>query len=50
MQTGKNSNVLKQLRIEKLGFSVLTVLAIATVLPIIAVIIYIIYLGAPGVC
>ncbi|MDX9851816.1 MAG: phosphate ABC transporter permease PstA [Anaerolineaceae bacterium] len=49
MQTGKNSNVLKQLRIEKLGFSVLTVLAIATVLPIIAVIIYIIYLGAPAI-
>ncbi len=49
MQTGKNSNVSKQLRIEKLGFSVLTVLAIATVLPIIAVIIYIIYLGAPAI-
>lgn len=49
MQTTKKSNVTKQLRIEKLGISVLTVLAIATVLPIIAVVIYIIYLGAPAI-
>ncbi|PKO06717.1 MAG: phosphate ABC transporter, permease protein PstA [Chloroflexi bacterium HGW-Chloroflexi-3] len=49
MQTVKKSNVLKQLRIEKLGFSVLTILSIATVIPIIAVVIYIIYLGAPAI-
>jgi len=49
MQTAKKSNVLKQLRIEKLGFSVLTLLSIATVIPIIAVVIYIIYLGAPAI-
>ncbi|PKO10562.1 MAG: phosphate ABC transporter, permease protein PstA [Chloroflexi bacterium HGW-Chloroflexi-2] len=49
MQTAKKSNVLKQLRIEKLGFSVLTILSIATVIPIIAVVIYIIYLGAPAI-
>jgi phosphate transport system permease protein len=49
MQTAKKSNVLKQLRIEKLGFSVLTILSIATVIPIIAVFIYIIYLGAPAI-
>ncbi|MBE0685656.1 MAG: phosphate ABC transporter permease PstA [Anaerolineaceae bacterium] len=48
MQTAKKSNVIKQLRIEKLGFSVLTLLSIATVIPIIAVVIYIIYLGAPA--
>ncbi len=49
MQIHKKSPVLKQLRIEKLGFSVLTILSIATVLPIIAVVIYIIYLGAPAI-
>jgi phosphate transport system permease protein len=49
MQTTKKSNVLKQLRIEKFGFSVLTLLAIVTVIPIIAVVIYIIYLGAPAI-
>jgi phosphate transport system permease protein len=49
MQTAKKSNVLKQLRIEKFGFSVLTLLAIVTVIPIIAVVIYIIYLGAPAI-
>ena len=49
MQSVKKSNVVKQLRIEKLGFSVLTILSIATVIPIIAVVIYIIYLGAPAV-
>jgi phosphate transport system permease protein len=49
MQTAKKSNVLKQLRIEKLGFTVLTILSIATVIPIIAVVIYIIYLGAPAI-
>jgi phosphate transport system permease protein len=49
MQTAKKTNVKKQLRIEKLGNSVLTVLSIATVLPIIAVVIYIIYLGAPAI-
>lgn len=49
MQTAKKSNVLKQLRIEKLGFSLLTLLSIATVIPIIAVVIYIIYLGAPAI-
>ncbi len=49
MQSAKKSNVLKQLRIEKVGFSVLTILSIATVIPIIAVVIYIIYLGAPAI-
>ncbi len=49
MQIHKKSPVLKQLRIEKLGFSALTILSIATVLPIIAVVIYIIYLGAPAI-
>ncbi|MBW6472006.1 MAG: phosphate ABC transporter permease PstA [Anaerolineaceae bacterium] len=48
-QTAKKSNVVKQLRIEKLGFSLLTILSIATVIPIIAVVIYIIYLGAPAI-
>jgi len=49
MQSAKKSNVVKQLRIEKLGFSVLSILSIATVIPIIAVVVYIIYLGAPAV-
>ena len=49
MQTAKKSNVLKQLRIEKMGFWLLTILSIATVIPIIAVVIYIIYLGAPAI-
>jgi len=39
----------RQLMIEKIGFSMLTILTIATVLPIIAVVIYIIYLGAPAI-
>ena len=49
MQRTKNPYVNRQLKIEKLGFSILTILAIATVLPIIAVVIYIIYLGAPAI-
>ncbi|HSM23600.1 MAG TPA: phosphate ABC transporter permease PstA [Anaerolineaceae bacterium] len=49
MQRSKSSSVIKQLRIQKIGFSILTILAIATVLPIIAVVIYIIYLGAPAI-
>lgn len=49
MQTGKKLNVSRQLRIEKFGFSILTILSIATVLPIVAVVIYIIYLGAPAI-
>lgn len=49
MQRSKNPTILKQLRIEKIGFSVLTILSIATVIPIIAVVIYIIYLGAPAI-
>lgn len=49
MQTTEKSHVTKQLRIEKFGISVLTILSIATVLPIIAVVIYIIYLGAPAI-
>lgn len=49
MQRTKNSFVNRQLKIEKLGFLILTILAIATVLPIIAVVIYIIYLGAPAI-
>ncbi len=49
MQRPKNSYLNRQLKIEKLGFSILTILAIATVLPIIAVVIYIIYLGAPAI-
>ncbi len=48
MQSSKKQGVTKQLRIEKIGFSVLTILSIATVLPIIAVVIYVIYLGAPA--
>lgn len=49
MQQLKEDNLKKQLRIEKIGFTVLTILAIATVLPIIAVVIYIVYLGAPAI-
>lgn len=45
----KNTHVTKQLKLEKIGFSILTILSIATVLPIIAVVIYIIYLGAPAI-
>lgn len=45
----KNTHVTKQLKLEKFGFSILTILSIATVLPIIAVVIYIIYLGAPAI-
>lgn len=48
MQNSRKQGVSKQLRIEKIGFTVLTVLSIATVLPIIAVVIYVIYLGAPA--
>ena len=48
MQSSKKQGVIRQIRIEKLGFSVLTILSIATVLPIIAVVIYVIYLGAPA--
>jgi phosphate transport system permease protein len=48
MQNSRKQGVTKQLRIEKIGFTVLTVLSIATVLPIIAVVIYVIYLGAPA--
>lgn len=44
-----SGSVKRQLQLQKLGFSVLTVLSIVTVLPIIAVIIYIIYLGAPAI-
>jgi phosphate transport system permease protein len=49
MRSAKKTHVIKQLRIEKLGFSILTILSIATVIPIIAVVIYIIYLGAPAI-
>lgn len=49
MQQSKNSHVLQQLKLEKIGFSILTILSIATVIPIIAVVIYIIYLGAPAI-
>ncbi|MDO9087075.1 MAG: phosphate ABC transporter permease PstA [Anaerolineaceae bacterium] len=49
MQNTKKAHLQKQLRIEKIGFSVLTILSIATVLPIIAVVIYIIYLGSPAI-
>lgn len=49
MQPAKSSSVMKQVRIQKIGFSVLTILSIATVIPIIAVVIYIIYLGAPAI-
>lgn len=49
MQQLKEDNLKKQLRIEKIGFSVLTILSIATVLPIIAVVIYIVYQGAPAI-
>lgn len=45
----KNSYTIRQLKLEKIGFSVLTILSIATVLPIIAVVIYIIYLGSPAI-
>lgn len=49
MQPAKSSSVMKQVRIQKIGFSVLTILSIVTVIPIIAVVIYIIYLGAPAI-
>lgn len=49
MQNTSNTHLKKQLRIEKIGFLVLTILSIATVLPIIAVVIYIIYLGSPAI-
>jgi phosphate transport system permease protein len=49
MQNTSNTHLKKQLRIEKIGFSVLTILSIATVMPIIAVVIYIIYLGSPAI-
>lgn len=49
MRPAKSSSVMKQLRIQKIAFSVLTILSIATVIPIIAVVIYIIYLGAPAI-
>ncbi len=41
--------VIQQMRLQKIGFSVVTILAVATVLPIIAVLVYIIYLGAPAI-
>jgi len=44
-----NIPIKRQLIIEKIGFSMLTILTIATVLPIVAVVIYIIYLGAPAI-
>ena len=44
-----SSSVAKQIRNEKIGFSIFTFLTFLTVLPIIAVIIYIIYLGAPAI-
>lgn len=44
-----SSSVTKQIRNEKIGFSIFTFLTFLTVLPIIAVIIYIIYLGAPAI-
>jgi phosphate transport system permease protein len=49
MQNTRKSNLTKQLRIEKIGFTIFTIFAIATVLPIIAVVIYIIYLGSPAI-
>jgi len=44
-----NIPIKRQLIIEKIGFSMLTILTIATVLPIVAVVIYIIYLGSPAI-
>ncbi len=46
---GNPKSVRKQMRLQKIGFSVVTILAVTTVLPIIAVLIYIIYLGAPAI-
>ena len=39
------SSVKKQLLIEKIGFTTLTIVTIATVIPIIAVVIYVVYKG-----
>ena len=43
------SSVKKQLVIEKIGFTTLTIVTIATVIPIIAVVIYVIYKGFPAI-
>src|SRR5665648_200189 len=43
------SSVNKQLLIEKIGFTTLTIVTIATVIPIIAVVIYVVYKGFPAI-
>ena len=44
-----SSSIKKQLIIEKIGFTTLTITTLATIIPIIAVVIYVIYKGAPAV-
>lgn len=43
------SSVKKQIFIEKIGFTTLTIVTIATVIPIIAVVIYVVYKGFPAI-
>ncbi len=43
------SSVKKQLLLEKIGFTTLTIVTIATVIPIIAVVIYVVYKGFPAI-
>lgn len=47
MKTAPTS--IKRFRIQRLGFSILTLMTILTVIPIIATVIYIIYQGAPAI-
>ncbi len=49
MNRYQEKSVLRQLWLEKVGFTALTVLTIFTVLPIIAVVIYVIFLGSPAI-
>jgi phosphate transport system permease protein len=49
LQMNQPGRILKQLRLQKIGFSALGLLSIATIIPIIVVVIYVIYLGAPAI-
>ena len=49
METKKRFLSFNQQKIEKIGFSALTLVTLLTVAPIIAIVIYIIYLGAPAI-
>ncbi len=44
-----SSSIKKQLIIEKIGFTTLTITTLATIIPIIAVVIYVVYKGAPAI-